>query len=128
MPRQWSTMYGDIRSQLAPKVLAGHLKDAGIDVQVRRWLYDDGGLYIQVLDVDDFTLSRVRTNGYHVDAICASFQWLQTTTSLMSAALTNLEIRHRFLVFNGRPACVDYFHHGWPRRGRCSMLETLSLG
>ncbi len=107
-------MYGDITCELTTTALAFRLRDAGIGVQIRRWLYGNGGPYIHVRDADDFTLSRVGRHRYHADAICASFERMRSTTSLVSAALTHLEIRHRFHVFDGRVPYVDYFHHDWP--------------
>jgi hypothetical protein len=112
MPRQWTTMSGDIASRFTPKSLAHRLTDAGLDVEVRRWLYNHDGEYVRVLAADDFTLSRVDMTHYRADAICASFQRLQTTASLVSAALTKLQISHRFHLFNGRLLSMGYFHHG----------------
>lgn len=99
MPKQWSTMYGDITSRLTSTNLARRLIDAGIDVQVRRWLDNDGGQYIRVLDADDFILSPVSNSRYRADAIYTSFQRLRSTTNLVSTVLIVLGIRHRFHVF-----------------------------
>ena len=121
-------MYGEIRSQLTPAALACRLTDAGIDVQVRRWLYDDDVFYIRVLDADDFILSRVSTNDYHADAICASILRLQTTTSLVSAVLTDLEIRHRFHFVSRPPATPGVFPPSLAIRARRSMFKILSPG
>ena len=126
MPRQWSTMYGDVRSRLTPAGLAARLSKAGIDVRVKRWIYDDGSQYIHVLEADDFTLARVSTGNYYADAVCASTRQLQTVASRMSAVLTSLQIRHRFNVFRGRSSDVDYLHHRWPKASANLPVETLS--
>ncbi len=126
MTNQWSTMSGEIVSQLTPRGLARRLADAGIDVQVRRWLSNHGRQYIHVLDADDFTLSPVGMTRYQADAICASLPRLQTTTSLVSAVLTDLEIRHRFHLFSDRQPSVDYFHHAWPRGPANQCLKLYS--
>jgi hypothetical protein len=123
MPRQWSTLDGDVRSRLSPKELAVRLSKAGIHVRVKRWIYDDGGQYIHVLEADDFTLSRVHSGGYHANAICASVRRLQGTASRMSAVLTDLRIRHRFNVVRGRSPDVDYLHHRWPKASATSFVK-----
>jgi hypothetical protein len=108
-------MYGDIRSRLTPAGLAARLSKAGIDVQVKRWSYDDGGQYIHVFEADDFILLRVSTHGYQADAICGSARQLQSAASQMSSVLADLQIKHRFSLFEGQSLDVEYLHHRWPK-------------
>jgi hypothetical protein len=123
MMRQCTTMDGDIRTRLTTKKLAGLLSKAGFTAHVKRWDHDRGN-YIHVLgEVDDFTLSRIGANGYHVNALCISGQRMQSLASRMSQVLTALKIRHRFHVNSGRFRRAGYFHHRWPEEHAIQSLK-----
>lgn len=115
MTERFSTMDGDVHTRLTATSLAIRLAVAGIEVTVRQWNDRDASPYIHILECDDFTLSRVSTNGYLADAVCASVQRMRNAACRMSAVLTDLKIRHRFNVCSGQYRHVDYLHHRWPK-------------
>ncbi len=123
MTERFSTMDGDVHTRLTATSLAIRLTIAGIAVEVRRWNDRDAGRYIQVLECDDFTLSRVSANGYLGDAVCASVRRMRSAACRMSAVLTELKIRHRFNVYSGRYRHVDYLHHRWPKESNTQSLK-----
>jgi hypothetical protein len=124
MMRRCTTMEGDIRTRLATKKLAVLLSKAGFTAHVKRWDHD-GGNYIHVLgEVDDFTLSRFGSNGYHVNALSISGQRMESLAARMSQVLTALTIRHRFHVKSGRFRRAGYFHHRWPEE---HVIQSLKL-
>ena len=123
MMERFSTMAGDVHTRLTATSLAIRLTTGGIEVHVRRWNDCDASPYIQVLECDDFTLSRVSTNGYLADAVSASVRRMRSAACRMSAVLTDLKIRHRFNVCSGQDRHVDYLHHLWPETSHTQSLS-----
>jgi hypothetical protein len=115
MTERFSTMGGDVHTRLTATSLAIRLSIAGIKVHVRRWNDPDASPYIQVLECDDFILSRDSTNGYLADAVSASVRRMRSAACQVSAVLTDLKIRHRFHVCSGQYRHVEYLHHRWPK-------------
>jgi len=124
MTRGCTTLDGDIRTRLTAKKLADLLSKAGFVTEVRKFSHD-GGDYVHVLgEVDDFTLARIDAQSYQVDAICFSARRMQALASRVSAILTDLRIRHRFLLSSRHFRQSLYFHHRWPKE---RSVQPLSL-
>ncbi len=121
---RFSTMDGDVHTRLTATSLATRLTVAGIEIHLRRWNDRDAGQYIQVLECDDFTLSRVGATGYLADAVCASARRMRSAACRMSAVLTALKIRHRFNLCSGQFRQGDYLHHRWPKESDTQLLRT----
>ena len=100
---------------ISPIVPSDPTDGRGIEIHLRRWNDRDTGQYIQVLECDDFTLSRVGATGYLADAVCASARRMRSAACRMSAVLTALKIRHRFNLCSGQFRQGDYLHHRWPK-------------
>jgi hypothetical protein len=112
---RWSTIDGDVHTKLATAALATRLSNAGLKVQVKQWSHGRSGFYIHLLEADDLTLSHVPRKGYRADGVSASVRTMRGAALRLSAALTDLKIRHRFNVYGGRPRRLEYLHYLWPK-------------
>ena len=108
-------MAGEVQTGLNPRALAARLRAAGLRAEVRESSHYEGGHYVRIREVGDFTLERIADGEYLARADADSVEPVLRAASRVSAALTGLGIRHRFEVYDGPSEMVDYRHYLWPR-------------
>ena len=109
-----SQMAGQVHTKLRPRALAARLKTAGLNVQVRESCQYKGGCYIRLHEGAYFTLERVEASEYLAHADADSVEQMRTTAGRVSRALAELDIRHRFEVYDEQSRLAHYLHHLWP--------------
>jgi hypothetical protein len=117
MADDWSVMYGEVATGLRPRSFSRWLATVGLEARVKESGHYKGAQYLRVpVGMDsDFTLERVGSGEYLAHADAPSVEQVRAVASLVSRALTELGMRHRFEVYDGQSQLAHYWHHRWPQ-------------
>lgn len=114
MAEEGSQMAGAIQSTFSPDQLAAALTSRKLRVQVRESSHYEGGRYIAVYEgATEFTLEKI-PGEYLARGDASSVEQMHDAVSCVSAALTTLDIRHVFEIYDENSHLVRYEHHRWP--------------
>jgi hypothetical protein len=105
-----ATMSGQLFKWPEKEALAATLASAGLNVQVGRYS-------VRVKDCEHFSFEQYGndTSSPEISADAETTERMIQDTKIVSAALAQANIRHRFEVYDENDQLVAYVHHDWPR-------------
>ena len=110
MDESYAKLYGQLGSPMPSKRrLASILRRAGLAINV-------GQYAIRVEDCSNFVFEQFGGDlgDPVIDADADTPADLIRDAKLVSEALVDAGIRHRFEIYRGRDEMVEYLHHNWP--------------
>jgi hypothetical protein len=111
---EYSQMAGQIDTALPLEDLTDGLSSNGVRVQVRESSHYEGGRYVRVYEGAYFTFERIGPTEYLARGDADSVEQMHKAASAVSWALSELDLRHRFEVYDSGARLVHYLHHHWP--------------
>lgn len=105
---------GQIDSEIMLFELASRLRASGVGAEIRESCHYERGVYIR-LDQESvhFTVESIAVNEYLVRAESDSIQPMLQVASQVSCVLSELDIRHRFEIYDKQASLINYLHYLW---------------